>query len=562
MKNQIKQAGAVKNVFVFAFFLALAIFGAASIWASLLPAHKSFGSATAYFSVESFALPKNLVGQPALVFPMDFDHDGDLDIVIVETLIPPEPSPFGNGRLFALRNDGLGHFADATSFAFGAAAADTGVVLLVADYNKDGRDDLFVPCWGNDREPSLGAQNRIFFQTPQGRLVDETIARLPHLQAFTANATIGDIDGDGDMDIYCPPGGPPPLTSFFLINDGKGYFAFKNDNLPADLIGADSWSHGSFYGLLVDVDKDGDLDMALHGGGTSDRLLLNNGKGYFKDAPAGSMPIRFGGRSWGTDQAIAADFNKDGWPDLIMHSYEDGSSKVRLLLLLNNGDGTFRDASKNISSVVVSGWSRAPVDFNNDGWMDFFDSDVNCSGGLRLFMNKGNAQFVEMRRQLLPSTLDGGIPSAAYPFDLDNDGDIDIFAVRGCEEDSEGNITPGVGYVFQNLKAFMFSSKILFPALLQAPAKGATGIGSSVVLRWTDQNKKPYPEETQYQVRIKFGNGDYSYYNVQKGRAYLKLSGLRSATTYSWNVKAVGNGKDIKDSEWAVSGNDWTFTTK
>jgi len=48
---------------------------------------------------------------------------------------------------------------------------------------------------------------------------------------------------------------------------------------------------------------------------------------------------------------------------------------------------------------------------------------------------------------------------------------------------------------------------------------------------------------------------------VKKGAAYLKLSRLAFGTTYSWNVKAVGNGKDIKDSERAVSGNDWKFVS-
>ncbi len=228
-------------------------------------------------------------------------------------------------------------------------------------------------------------------------------------------------------------------------------------------------------------------------------------------------------------------------------------------LMLNNCDGTFCDATDSLSDLRFrSGSAIIPVDFNGDGWMDFFD--VCDDSGPKVFLNKGNAQFVEMSKLLLPPFQRGLFIIRGYPCDLDDDGDIDIFGVRNSGY-WDGQYYQGIGYVLRNLKPYVFKVKVLFPALLQAPAKGATGVGASVVLRWTDQNKKPYPEETQYQVRIKLGSGNYTYYNVKKGRAYLKLSGLASATAYSWNVKAVGNGKDIEDSEWAVSGNDWTFTT-
>jgi hypothetical protein len=81
-------------------------------------------------------------------------------------------------------------------------------------------------------------------------------------------------------------------------------------------------------------------------------------------------------------------------------------------------------------------------------------------------------------------------------------------------------------------------------------------------VQWQDQNTKPYAEEGKYQVRIKPEGGNYNYYNTKKNATSHKLTGLTPNTTYYWNVKAIGNGKDIKDSKWAVSGNDWKFTTK
>jgi hypothetical protein len=275
------------------------------------------------------------------------------------------------------------------------------------------------------------------------------------------------------------------------------------------------------------------------------------------------MPARFFGELGCAAQVQSADFNKDGWPDLIFFTAKGWATEPpRLELYLSNCDGTYRDTARNVPRLAISGWSRAAVDFNNDGWMDYFDMDVNGGSGVRMFMNKGDAQFVEMAKQLMPPTPDGRWLSEGFPFDFDKDGDIDIFAVNNPHMEPSGNIAPGTGYVYRNLTPYTFSTKVLFPAILQAPAKGTTGVGASVILRWTDQNKKPYPEETQYQVRIKHTGGNYTYYNVTKGQAYLKLSGLAAGTTYSWNVKAAGNGKDIKDSEWACSGYDWKFTTK
>ncbi len=502
-----------------------------------------------YFSVESFPLPNYLNGFINIMTPIDFDNDGDLDMVLLEMIIPTYPAPFGNGLLVALRNDGNARFTDVTSAVFKRDSAVNVLCMIVSDFNHDGRQDLFVPDWGNDWDPCLGAQNQIFIQTPQGRLANETSSRLPAVLDMTGGATAGDIDGDGDLDIYSPAFRPLPRPPYFLINNGKGYFAAKNDNLPPDMVTFPLSSCPQ--GLLLDVDRDRDLDLVLGSGfPETDRLLINDGKGYFSDAPDNAMPLRYGGKAWFSDQIISADFNKDGWSDLVMHTGKHGAADVRFQLLLNNCNGTFRDATHNIPFIDSHDWIRVPIDLNQDGWIDLLVSDYT---GPRLLLNRGNAKFVEMRDMLLSLPKDR-IVDLSYPCDLDQDGDIDIFGVS--------NPPDGIGRVFRQLKPFVFSTKVLFPALLQSPARNAVDLPTSLTLRWTDQNKKPYPDEALYQVRIRLEGGTYKYFNVKKGRTYLRIIGLVAGTIYSWNVKAIGNGKDIKDSEWAVSSNDWTFTTK
>ncbi len=548
-----KQSNILKTVLGYLVLFMMDLWMGFNIFANDLPVNKRERLfPKKYFAVETFPFPWN-EGNLCNLIPIDFDNDGDLDVIVTQLSCPPPPTPYGNALLIALRNDGQGHFSDVTTRVFFHDTATFPSGGLAEDFNHDGLKDLFLPDGGDDRDYHFGAQNQIFIQTPRGRLRNETRPRLPDIMAFTYQASAGDIDHDGDLDIYCAPGGPIPLTPFFLINDGKGYFTFKNDNLPADMTKVPDWyDHRYDSALLVDVDKDGDMDVVLGATGwrENDRILLNDGNGYFNYAPDNSMPPKLCGKNAVTDKIMSADFNKDGWPDLIMNIYDGQSLESRVQLLLNNCNGTFRDATNNIPNNV-SGIRPVEADLNNDGWMDFIGITER---GPKIYLNKGNAQFIETSKRLL-SFPTNNYYYVCVPFDMDRDDDADILVVGGP-------YGPDTGYVFRNLNPYVFSTKVLFAALLQAPAKGATGVGASVVLRWTDQNKKPYPEETQYQVRIKLAGGNYTYYNVKKGRAYLQLNGLAAVATYSWNVKAVGNGKDIKDSEWAVSGNDWTFTTK
>lgn len=518
-------------------------------------------SSTEYFSLESFSLPKHSIGWIESVIPIDFDHDGDLDVIFGEGIGPPYRAVAGPGHLTALKNDGKGHYTDATAFVFKLDRSYGSDLPVVADFNKDGRQDLFMPVYGGmDWEPWFGAQNQLFIQTPRGTLADRTNTLLPSLLGVTSVAAGGDIDHDGDIDIYCCNLFSIFFPSYFLINDGKGKFTQKYDNFPAQEVYDSGLSNSC---LLLDVDKDGDLDLILGGDvGTvvkKDRILLNDGTGHFVFTADSSMPLRRGGEGYGSADISSADFNKDGWPDLILRVDNYSVAGSQYQLMLNNGDGTFRDATDSLRALGIrSGSPIVAVDINNDGWTDFID--VCDDSGVKIFLNKGNAQFVESSKLLLPPFPAGTGISRCYPYDLDKDGDIDIFGV-GCPGYWDGQYIQGTGNVLRNLKPYAFKVKVLFPALLSAPSNGATGKGTSVVLRWTDQNKKPYPDESHYQVRIKAEGGTYKSFNVKKGAAYLKISGLAAGMTYSWNVKAVGNGKDIKDSAWAVSGNDWKFTT-
>lgn len=124
---------------------------------------------------------------------------------------------------------------------------------------------------------------RFLFPSQSGYYLDETESRLPNNLQISEEATIGDVDLDGDMDIVVANFYTTLLSgqNRLLINDGSGYFVDESElRLP-------SGDDATFDIALLDVDGDGDLDyMAAntYAGGApngNNCLYLNNGSGHF-----------------------------------------------------------------------------------------------------------------------------------------------------------------------------------------------------------------------------------------------------------------------------------------
>jgi hypothetical protein len=112
----------------------------------------------------------------------------------------------------------------------------------------------------------------------------------------------------------------------------------------------------------------------------------------------------------------------------------------------------------------------------------------------------------------------------------------------------------GVDFSFRTIGSY-----VLFAPVLSSPASGSVNQPTSLTLRWIDTNSNP--QETKYQIRIKPAGGAYSNFAAAKDATSYLLKGRSPNKTYSWNVKAVGNGTTVGDSPWANGGVDWTFTT-
>lgn len=389
-----------------------------------------------YFQVQRSAIPANTSKMPQLLIPIDFDSDGRPDLLVCGHLIHTLTKwPCG-----ALRNDRRGGFTDATLQVLGPdpPSFETPSDGCVADFNGDGRADVYI-FNGTDCCGYPPAQGGLLLQTADGRLQNVTATNLPKQLLNGGEGACGDIDGDGSVDIFLVQGffGAPEI----YLNDGQGHFSVGDPSrLPAVLrSNASRFIAGA--ATFIDVNRDGHLDLYLGpwdkwDNTPRDLLLLNDGHGFFAAAPDNALPARYGGREWGTVSSKAADIDGDGWPDLVNTVDAPNYAEGAVQILLNNHDGTFRDATERI---VQPAWPRYgslysdgiawvnrvyPADFNGDGFVDLLLEGGNEPS--RLFLNTGPARggFLVDATELLPRAADYFAIA-----DFDGDGAADFAAM-------------------------------------------------------------------------------------------------------------------------------------
>ena len=222
----------------------------------------------------------------------------------------------------------------------------------------------------------------------------------------SANVSIGDINGDGTLDIVLAKGRHWPLRDRVLPGDGRGGFGPAYDLGEAE--------DRSYSGKLIDLDGDGDLDVVVSNDKPDPkRTYLNDGRGRFT---AGST---FGQAEWETRNAAVADLNGDKLPDIIVaNRFDTGSASY---VCLNRGGGRFDE-----NCVAVSPYPSttiAPADFNGDGLIDLAVPHRQ-RGQSYIYLNAGNATFPEARR--IPFGPADSHIRTAEAADFNGDGLMDL----------------------------------------------------------------------------------------------------------------------------------------
>lgn len=206
----------------------------------------------------------------------DVNGDGLTDAVVTRLEFQTHET-FPIGVFLA---DGRGGFQNGDSlFAGPIPRTEHGRQIVIADFNGDRRNDIFVADHGYDAPPFPGYPNTLALSTPEGKLV-ESSANLPAESGFSHSAAAADIDRDGDVDIFVGNifGGdaPPEL----LLNDGAGHFVRGDGRLPAAQ--TDRSQNKYTRSLFVDVNGDAAPDLVLGAdNNTPSSTVLLNGHGAF-----------------------------------------------------------------------------------------------------------------------------------------------------------------------------------------------------------------------------------------------------------------------------------------
>jgi len=353
----------------------------------------------------------------------DLDGDGDLDIVFANGGGYFESGgEEGLQPLAIYRNDGPGEdggatFTDVSAEAVGGFAGRLRQVAI-GDVDADGDLDLYAPG-------SWGETDALWINDGAGLFADEAASRLPAGLASRAGATrFGDVDGDGDLDLVVTAWGetPPtsPGTAHLYLNDGAGVFAEESDRLPAP---PDPPLGTAPVDVdFVDVDDDFDLDLILNNRDGRNLLWRNDGRGRFADATETDLPAKPSAMSYDVEPC---DVDGDGDLDLWVDNAGAASAEQ---LLINDGAGHFADESR--SRIV----GNPPGDDNEVNCADVDgDGDLDAviaalQGNDRVLINDGAGSFGAMR-DAFPARED---PSLSMELgDLDGDAVLDAVTAQG-----------------------------------------------------------------------------------------------------------------------------------
>ena len=208
---------------------------------------------------------------------------------------------------------------------------------IVADFNKDGRPDVFVACHGWDAPPFPGERNKIILSQPGGTYVINDAS--PDIGFFHSGAA-ADLNGDGYPDVVLSTN-IDSERAIVLLNKGDGTFARESGTrLPTALA-------GNYFSLeLLDINEDGVLDFIIGGHeweGAPAKIFLNPGNNIFEGVTPITIPAV-------QNEGIVLDFVVTG----------TGNNRALWVLRSSGGDGTF-SKSRVIQKVTLASLSSTVV---------------------------------------------------------------------------------------------------------------------------------------------------------------------------------------------------------
>src|SRR5581483_680973 len=317
---------------------------------------------------------------------LDYDNDGWMDIYLVNSgpcdfYTPPQPL---HNALY--RNNRDGTFTNVTEKA-GVAGNAYGMGVAVGDYDGDGFPDLYVTQY---------PRSILYHNNGDGTFTDVTAKAGVAAPGWATSAVWVDYDNDGRLDLFV----------CHFVDYSKDKLKFCGDKLT----GERSYCIPTIYDPMPCW------------------LFHNNGDGTFTDVSTESGIAQSLAKAWGV---VAADINNDGRMDLYVTN-----DTVANFLFANHGNGKFEEIGM-LAGVGVSvfgkprsGMGVDAADYDQDGWIDLFEANVDHEM-YSLYHNDKNEAFSDV-------ALPTGIGEATKMmsgwglkfFDYDNDGSVDVLVTQ------------------------------------------------------------------------------------------------------------------------------------
>jgi len=379
---------------------------------------------------------------------LDADGDGWQDVFLVNaTRFPGRQDPASYPALY--RNNGNGTFTDITRAA-GLQTELYGMGAAAADYDNDGRTDLYVTALGT---------NRLFRNAGASRFIDVTDRAGVGDSGFSTSAVWFDYNRDGTLDLfvanyvdwspekdlfctldgnvksYCTPESYQGHSSTLYRNRGNG--TFEDVTRAAGVYDPDGKALGV---ALIDYDNDGWMDLFVAHDTQPNRLYRNLRNGRFTDVGLmAGVAFNEAGVARAGMGVDAADYDGSGRQSLVVGNF----SNEMMALYTNEGTGLFIDEAPTSAigkaSLLTLTFGAFFFDYDLDGLMDIFAANGHVADDItrvqptvqyaqppHLFRNLGGRRFEEATRRL---GADVGRPmvarGAAYA-DYDRDGDLDV----------------------------------------------------------------------------------------------------------------------------------------
>ena len=315
---------------------------------------------------------------------IDMDNDGDQDLLVANG---------ANNKLYF--NNGNASFSE-TGINI-TNDSDFSSTIATADFDNDGDVDIFV---GND-----GGNNKLYIQNKTIGISNNKINIDTNDDALTYSIAVGDINGDGRLDIVA---GNYSGRNKLYINNGNGNFAPLNGiDIGLEISNTEDIQ-------LADIDGDGSLDVLVANSYEANLLYVNNGQGNF---PTSGIPIGAASDAEQTHSLAIGDVNNDGNLDVIAGNAADVNK-----LYLNDGNGNF-PFSVPIGEELDPSYTVLLNDFDNNGSLDLFVGNFGTIN--KFYLNDGQGNFPLVGTNI---SEDADLTHIIKLGDVNNDGMLDVVA--------------------------------------------------------------------------------------------------------------------------------------